>query len=270
MTSNPPTQQQPESEDSQWYKSWFGEEYLELYSHRDEQEATRQVAFASKFLPREGALLDIACGAGRHLRELRDAGRDAYGLDLSLPLLRRASRLPVVRGDMRALPFPGGVFQGVTNFFTSFGYFKHHNTHVSLLKEWRRVLAPGGVLLLDYLNAFSVLKSLVPYSESVLGGRRVITERRYVKETRQLVKTVTFLDDEAGAIKQQKCTHPSEKQQTGNHTASRTFTEEVTIYQPEEMLALLRDGGFSSLQWFGSFEGDPHTVDSPRVIVIAV
>ena len=25
-----------------WYQEWFGEEYLELYSHRDEHEAKRQ------------------------------------------------------------------------------------------------------------------------------------------------------------------------------------------------------------------------------------
>ena len=28
-----------------WYQEWFGEEYLELYAHRDEEEARRQVAF---------------------------------------------------------------------------------------------------------------------------------------------------------------------------------------------------------------------------------
>ena len=31
-----------------WYKEWFGEEYLELYAHRDEGEAARHVGFVAR------------------------------------------------------------------------------------------------------------------------------------------------------------------------------------------------------------------------------
>src|SRR5258705_247492 len=45
-----------------WYKQWFGEEYLELYAHRDEGEAERHVDFVESLLagrqPR--AILDLA------------------------------------------------------------------------------------------------------------------------------------------------------------------------------------------------------------------
>ena len=50
-----------------WYKDWFGEEYLELYAHRDAGEADRHVDFVVEHVggaPR--AVLDLACGAGRH------------------------------------------------------------------------------------------------------------------------------------------------------------------------------------------------------------
>src|SRR5258708_35581400 len=90
-----------------WYKEWFGEEYLGLYSHRDEQEAEAHVDFVERRLgegwPR--AVLDLACGAGRHTAALRRRGYRTLGVDLSLTLLVHARGLPRVAGDMRCLPF---------------------------------------------------------------------------------------------------------------------------------------------------------------------
>ena len=111
-----------------WYQEWFGEEYLELYSHRDENEARQQVAFfRTQFGAVDGAILDLACGMGRHLQEFSAHGYRAVGCDLSYTLLRTGMTdygpMPVARADMRSLPFGGGTFRGLVNFFTSFGYF---------------------------------------------------------------------------------------------------------------------------------------------------
>ncbi len=58
-----------------WYQEWFGEEYLELYSHRDETEAREQVAFfRSQCGDIHGPILDLACGMGRHIHELTASG----------------------------------------------------------------------------------------------------------------------------------------------------------------------------------------------------
>ena len=53
---------------TEWFEEWFGEEYLQLYPHRDAAEAERAVAL---ILDRVGfapgwRVLDVACGAGRH------------------------------------------------------------------------------------------------------------------------------------------------------------------------------------------------------------
>src|SRR6266850_155017 len=55
---------------TEWFEEWFGEEYLQLYPHRDAAEAERAVAL---ILERTGfvpgwRVLDVACGAGRHAR----------------------------------------------------------------------------------------------------------------------------------------------------------------------------------------------------------
>ena len=111
----------------EWFERWFGEEYKALYPHRDEAQAATQVgavARAAKALP-AWRILDVGCGAGRHLRALRQAGLTAFGADLSPVLIRdaRLSGLNVCRADMRRLPFRDQAFQLVTCFFTSFGYF---------------------------------------------------------------------------------------------------------------------------------------------------
>nr|MBA3346785.1 class I SAM-dependent methyltransferase [Gemmatimonadales bacterium] len=68
----------------EWFEEWFGEEYLQLYPHRDDAEAERVVALIAGVVGlRPGCrVLDVACGAGRHARALRRAGARCVGLDL--------------------------------------------------------------------------------------------------------------------------------------------------------------------------------------------
>src|SRR5690606_27785092 len=50
--------------DDAWYERGFGEEYLHLYPHRDEEEAARAVALLLReIVLEEGSrILDLACG----------------------------------------------------------------------------------------------------------------------------------------------------------------------------------------------------------------
>jgi trans-aconitate methyltransferase len=157
-----------------WYREWFGEEYLGLYSHRDEQEAEAHVDFVERQLrhPRPRAVLDLACGAGRHTAALRRRGYRTVGVDLSLTLLAHAGGLPRAAGDMRCLPFAAGSFDWVLNFFTSFGYFEKERENFQVLEEIVRVLAPRGRFLIDIMNTASTLRHLQPREIQRLDGRR--------------------------------------------------------------------------------------------------
>ena len=86
-----------------WYKEWFGSEYLELYAHRDAGEADRHVDFVERVIDagkKPRAVLDLACGAGRHTAALRRRGYHTLGTDLSLTLLATPPRVPSVAADM--------------------------------------------------------------------------------------------------------------------------------------------------------------------------
>lgn len=63
------------------------------------------------------ALLDLGCGAGQDARSLFARRHHVVGVDRTWPLLayarRRNRRVPLVHGDMRALPFRPGAFDAI-------------------------------------------------------------------------------------------------------------------------------------------------------------
>ncbi|WP_084112685.1 class I SAM-dependent methyltransferase [Belnapia moabensis] len=95
-------------------------------------------------------MLDVAIGTGLVAREgVRILGRPeaVTGIDLSAGMLaeaRRSLAIPLIRGRAEALPFADASFD-----FLSMGYaLRHVPDLVTAFAEYRRVLRPGGRLLL--------------------------------------------------------------------------------------------------------------------------
>ncbi len=238
----------------EWYRDWFGEEYLALYPHRDEDEAKVGVELLVRALGRPSErVLDLACGAGRHLLEFKRLGIQAVGLDLSMALLRQAkageASLLLVEGDMRHLPFADGSFQVVTNFFTSFGYFSRPADDLQVLSEIRRVLRSDGAFMLDFLNADRVRRALVPRDERSLGERRVVQERRLEDDGKVVVKDIRIYE-------------------RGRTEPSSTFHERVRLYEPSELIEMLASAGLEPNSTYGDYEGGEACRDCPRYILI--
>ena len=99
-------------------------------------------------------MLDLPCGQGRHAHLLAEAGFDVDGLDYSEHLLKLARErgtgrtLRYVQGDMRRLNARWtGRFDAVLNLFTSFGFFLDPADDARVIREFSRVLRPGGALV---------------------------------------------------------------------------------------------------------------------------
>lgn len=238
----------------EWYRDWFGEEYLALYPHRDAMEARAAVSLVLETCGRPaGPLLDLACGAGRHMLEFENQGMHAIGLDLSSPLLHQARRrggdLMLVQGDMRHLPFGDGSFDMVVNFFTSFGYFAAPEEDEQVLDEIRRVLREEGRFMLDFLNAERVRQNLVERDERIMPGRRVVQRRRLVEGGKVVLKEIQMLSEDGEQLQ-------------------NTYYERVRLYAPEELIEMLEGARLEVQITLGDYFGGTAVPDSPRHILI--
>lgn len=226
-----------------WYAEWFGEDYLELYSYRDEHEARQQVAFFREQCGGVGGpVLDLACGMGRHMQELQSHGYRAVGCDLSMVLLATGIReygpMPVARADMRHLPFCDGVFAALVNFFTSFGYFATEDENIQVVREMSRVLEPGAPFLFDYLNVHRELEKLV--QRETRGDAKI--ERWFDPHDRSFNKRITI--------------------------GEKRYLERVRGYDLDEIAAMFTSCQLSIRTAFGDFDGSPFDRSSPRLIVV--
>ncbi len=239
-----------------WYKHWFGEDYLKVYPHRNEEEARLHVEFLLRNVAlRPGQrILDLGCGNGRHAIELARRGMRVVCLDLSAALLQHARdraaaaglSFPMVRSDMRHLPFRR-VFDAVLSFFTSFGYFESDEENFAVIQSVAAVLKPGGLFVLDYLNEEWTLQHLVPRDERRHNGVVVVQERHFDPERHRLEKKIVL--HEAGEVHE--------------------YLESVRVYNHEEMLGMLRRSGLRPTQAFGDWDGSDYGDEAPRMILIS-
>jgi SAM-dependent methyltransferase len=128
-------------------------DYAELYFHELEHkpfDRDQLNCFITEVKGR-GTACDMGCGPGEVARYLYDHGlEDVIGVDLASGMVRQASQLsPMIRfyqGDMLALGFPDQAWAGIAAFYSIIHIPR--GQVVETLRELKRVLIPGGLLLL--------------------------------------------------------------------------------------------------------------------------
>ena len=233
---------------AEWFEEWFGEEYLHLYPHRNEADASHVVSLLQRSLPWQAGwrVLDVACGAGRHLSALERAGARPFGFDLSRPLLARArenTARPLVRADMRALPFRPASMDLTVNLFTSFGYFAEDEEHTDAIGQMLSTVRPGGWFVIDFLNAEQVRSALVP-QETIRYGDTQVDIRRGISADRRFVRKTIVLED------------------------GRSFEERVRLLGPDELEGMVCAHGARIAGRFGDYRGGP-LAGGDRTILLA-
>lgn len=106
-----------------------------------------------------GEVCDMGCGPGHVARHLRDAGTAVFGLDLSPRMLEQARQLnPDIsfrEGNMLALNLQDGTLAGISAFYAIVNI---PNASLPLVfREMKRVLRPGGMLLLAFHTGDEIL-----------------------------------------------------------------------------------------------------------------
>lgn len=130
-------------------------------------------------LPDGARALDAGCGPGLLTVELARRGLEVHGLDLSAGMLAEAAHYqaavlptslpPLVQGNIEGLPFGDGTFDLVC----SAGVIEYLAADEPSLREFGRVLRPGGFLIVSTTRKAAPVSWLDPAVEA-LKRRRVV------------------------------------------------------------------------------------------------
>ncbi|MGW7070986.1 class I SAM-dependent methyltransferase [Streptomyces sp. NPDC054855] len=238
-----------------WYEDdGFWSDFSEtMFSERRRAE-TADIVARSPLLafPAGSRVLDLCCGPGLYLVPLVHRGYTVTGVDLSAELLKRAEAacadaavdVRLIRADMLTHVEPQ-TYDVVLNVFTSFGYFDDPQDNFRVLRNAHESLVPGGQLLIDVMGK-EVLAGWIGHPQLVeLDGAYVVQRDTVLDSWTRLRTDWTLVRD--GVAREASIT---------------SF-----LFSAAELRTLLEDAGFTGVECFGGFDGEPYDHHSRRLIV---
>ena len=228
--------------------------WAEIVEGRNSQE---EVDLIKNMACRQDLVLDLCCGTGRHSILLSSQGRNIVGLDVSINLLKKAklgmsendTKFPLIRGDMRVLPFKSKVFSAVINMFTSFGYLPSEEEDMNCIKEIARILRRSGNLLLDVVNKDHLVNTFRKRDWGEFQSFYLLEERNLDVEAQMLRSLWIILDKRGRKI--------------------GTFNHNLRLYSLSSLKTMLGKAGLRILDVLGGYEMQPFDQNSSRMIIVA-
>ena len=219
-------------------------------------EAADQVpALLARIGLKQGAVLDLGCGPGRHALPLARAGLEVTAMDTSEHLLdelrRRAGDekldIDIRCEDMRDFS-DLGPFDAVFVMWTSFGYFEAERDHDQVLDNVVDCLASDGVLVLDLLGLETLCRTLEPVHLTEHADGSLLIERPV------LVDHNTRLENEWILVQ-------------GERADRAMFSHRV--WSAGEIARLVESAGLELEAIDGDLDGTPYDFESERMYVFA-
>jgi SAM-dependent methyltransferase len=220
-----------------------------------------------------GRILEIACGTGRVLVPLAEAGHDVTGLDASDAMLAIARRKLTARGedvlrrvelrnaDMRSFDVGHRYALAIVPART-FGYLQTVDEQLATLRSIARHLEPGGLLIVDLVNP-----TLEWLSEEANRPRRDLIEhlpeeRRVVSRTEVIVST--------DLAEQVRVNRSEYEIVSGDGEVRKRFVEWPFRFTfRHEAEHLLARAGFEVQRVSGGYRGEAFTGTSPAIVMEA-
>jgi len=218
-----------------------------------------------------GEVLEIACGTGRVLLPLAQAGVDITGMDISegmLAVARRklagepagvSARVTLVQGDMREFEL-GRQFGLVIIPFSAFQVLLTRVEQRACLERCRAHLKPGARLAIDVFNP---RLSRLASAEPVLEGPREFAGPdgetvQWSGETEYELATQTL-----------RSRWRYERTAAGGETTVSEHLLALHYFFRFEMEWMLEACGFELDALYGNFERGEFTADSPELVFVA-
>jgi SAM-dependent methyltransferase len=245
--------------DTPWYKTFFGEDYLRIYEplltpERTQRDVNGIVNLLA--LPQGSSILDLCCGHGRHAIPLAQRGYKVTGLDLSQVFLGEAEKEALAKGvhvdwlhgDMRNIPFEN-AFDTVINIFTAFGYLENQDEDQQVLKQVCKALKPNGLFLLEIIHREGLIRHFSPHMiEHYPEGLIVLEERDFDLLTSRTNVKITMI-------------YP--------HGERKEYGHAARVYSLTELAQMMTMAGLQVKSYFGAWDGSKLTIDSFRLILLA-
>jgi SAM-dependent methyltransferase len=199
------------------------------------------------------SLLDIGCATGRTACALAQESKKIVALDLDEKMIemarnncRNMARKPIFQtADMTKIAerFDAEGFDGVICFGNTLVHLSSLARIKDFLKQARTLLTDKGKLLLQIINYDRILDNQLPGLPSIENEKiRFDRSYHYSTETGLIDFETQLTDTQSGAIIKN--------------------TIELYPLRKHDLENVLRQVGFSELQFFGSFKRDKYTADS--------
>jgi D-alanine-D-alanine ligase len=227
-----------------WWKTMFDEVYLltDARSVCDDRITRREVDILCEILPMSPGqkVLDLCGGHGRHSLELCSRGAaECVVVDYSARLLARAMaaarernlQIPCIRSDARSIGLSDHFFDHVLILGNSLGYLPEADADRAILEEARRVLRPGGWLLVDVADGSKVRQTFSPKAWHEATADVVVCRERVLEGDTMCAREMV-LSKGKGLI--------------------RDRTYRIRLYHAETLTELLEKTGFQDVRVHGA------------------
>lgn len=188
-------------------------------------------------------ILDLGCGPGLYCHRLARLGHDCTGIDFgpaSIDYAREQAATEnlattFVHGDLRSTDFGAGR-DLIMLLFGEFNTFPRSDA-LEILTRAREALSPGGLMILEVHTLASIRERGDEGSSWSARERGLFSERPYI-----------CLND--------ACWHAESQTAVERHYVIDSATADVTLYGTttqaytrEEYVSLLREAGFTGIEW---------------------
>jgi len=245
------------------------EYYVEIYDFLHEFLVDDINLYKSLLREKKEAVLELGCGTGRVMLPLLDAGFSVVGLDISermLEVLKRklesarnrcCGHYQLVRGDMRHFQLDQ-EFSAIIIPFNTFLYMHTAEDQQHCLISAYKHLRSDGIMVIDFFNPLSVLKSRQP-------GVLFHEFTRYHAEKRVIFSYFSsYLFDNYFFYWNQFF---EELKPTGESVKQFRLLKFKCVFE-SDMRRLCESSGFNVEAVLGSYDQRPAAADSSNLIFI--
>jgi SAM-dependent methyltransferase len=199
---------------------------------------------------RVNTILDLSCGTGTLLLHMKDGRYHYFGCDLSKAMLKKAAYkleyfpIPLFINDACNIALQDQTFDAIIFLYDSINYILQKDNLLRFLKDVRRILRPGGILIFDTVSEYHCKTYYHDTHESEHWGKNGYYRHSLYDEENKIQRT-------------------NFKVKIGN----RYYLEkhQQRIYSTNELVSLLQINNFELVGIFQNFTFNRMQLDAERV-----